>query len=60
VRQAGRKDLILLLYKSSHVAEGVFRAVSSGEVLVFARKPVLKEVLLAAERCAVAPGKHQT
>ncbi len=55
VRQAGRKDLILLVYKSANVAEGEFEAASAGEVLTFTRKPVLKEVLAAVERCAVAP-----
>jgi predicted nuclease of restriction endonuclease-like RecB superfamily len=56
VRQAGRKDLILLVYKSANVAEGEFEAASAGEVLTFTRKPVLKEVLAAVERCAVSPG----
>jgi predicted nuclease of restriction endonuclease-like RecB superfamily len=55
VRQAGRQDLILLVYKSANVAEGEFEAASAGEVLTFTRKPVLKEVLAAVERCAVAP-----
>jgi predicted nuclease of restriction endonuclease-like RecB superfamily len=55
VRQAGRRDLILLVYKSANVAEGEFEAASSGEVLAFTRKPVLKEVLAAVERCAVPP-----
>jgi len=57
VRQAGRKDLILLVYESANVAEGVFEAASAGEVLFFARKPVLKEVLAAVERTAVRPGE---
>jgi predicted nuclease of restriction endonuclease-like RecB superfamily len=51
VRQAGRKDLILLVYKSANVAEGEFEAASAGEVLTFTREPVLKEVLAAVERC---------
>ena len=55
VRQAGRKDLILLVYKSANVAEGAFEAASAGEVLTFVRKPVLKDVLAAIERCAVPP-----
>lgn len=55
VQQAGRCDLILLVYESANVAEGTFEAVSAGEVLTFARKPVLKDVLAAVERCAVAP-----
>lgn len=53
VREAGRSDLILLVYESANVAEGTFEAVSAGEVLTFSRKPVLKEVLAAVERCAV-------
>jgi hypothetical protein len=56
VREAKRSDLILLVYESANVAEGTFEAVSAGEVLTFSRKPVLKEVLTAVERCAVAPG----
>jgi predicted nuclease of restriction endonuclease-like RecB superfamily len=55
VRQAGRRDLILLVYKSANVAEGEFEAASAGEVLIFMRKPVLKDVLAAVERCAVSP-----
>ena len=52
VRQAGRRDLILLVYESANVAEGTFEAASAGEVLTFRRKPVLKVVLAALERCA--------
>lgn len=52
VKQAGRTDLILLIYESANVAEGSFEATAQGEVLRFARKPVLKEVMAAAERCA--------
>jgi len=55
VRQAGRRDLVLLVYKSANVAEGEFEAASAGEVLTFVRKPVLKDVLAAVERCAVPP-----
>ena len=55
VRQAGRRDLILLVYESANVAEGAFEAASAGEVLTFKSKPVLKDVLAAVERCAVAP-----
>ncbi len=53
VRQAGRRDLILLVYESANVAEGAFEAASAGEVLTFKSKPVLKDVLAAVERCAV-------
>jgi predicted nuclease of restriction endonuclease-like RecB superfamily len=56
VRQAGRRDLILLVYESANLAEGEFEAASVGEVLTFTRKPILKEVLAAVERCAVPPG----
>lgn len=55
VRQAGRQDLILLVYQSANVAEGEFEAASAGEVLTFTRKPVLKEVLAAVERSAIHP-----
>jgi hypothetical protein len=55
VRQAERHDLILLVYQSANVAEGVFEAASAGEVLTFTRKPVLKDVLAAVERSAVSP-----
>ncbi|MBN1889157.1 MAG: DUF790 family protein [Thermoflexales bacterium] len=57
VRQAQRGDLILLVYESACVAEGKFdfAAASPGEVLTFKRKPVLKDVLAAVERCALAP-----
>jgi predicted nuclease of restriction endonuclease-like RecB superfamily len=55
VRQAGRRDLILLVYQSANVAEGEFEAASAGEVLTFVRKPILKDVLAAVERCAVFP-----
>ena len=53
VRQANRRDLILLVYESANVAEGAFEEASAGEVLTFTRKPVLKDVLAAVERCAI-------
>ncbi len=53
VRVAGRHDLILLIYASANVAEGVFEEVAAGEVLIFTKKPVLKDVLAAVERCAI-------
>ncbi len=53
IREAGRRDLILLVYESANVAQGVFEDISAGEVLTFRKKPVLKEVLAAVERCAV-------
>jgi predicted nuclease of restriction endonuclease-like RecB superfamily len=60
VRQAGRQDLILLVYQSANVAEGAFEEASAGEVLTFTRKPILKEVLAAVERCAVPPVETET
>lgn len=57
VRQAGRRDLILLVYENVNVAEQAFAEASAGEVLTFSRKPVLKDVLAAVERCAVPPAK---
>ncbi len=53
IRQAKRRNLILLVYESANVAEGVFEEVSAGEVLTFTKKPVLKKVLAAVERCAI-------
>jgi len=47
--------MILLVYQSANLAEGKFEAASAGEVLTFTRKPVLKEVLAAVERCAAPP-----
>ncbi len=57
VRQAQRRDLILLVYESANVAAGKFdfKAASAGEVLTFKSKPVLKDVLAALERCAAMP-----
>jgi len=55
IQQAQRTDLILLVYESANVTEESFRDAGAGDVLFFARKPVLKEVLAAVERCAVLP-----
>ena len=57
VRQAGRSDLILLVYKSANVSAKAFEKASAGEVLMFTRKPILKDVLAAIERCAVVPAE---
>lgn len=57
VREAGRRDLILLVYESTNVAESMFKAASVGEVLTFTRKPVLKEVLAVVERVALYPSE---
>lgn len=53
IREAGRSDLILLIYESANVAKELFQEASAGEVLVFRRRPVLKKVMEAVERCAV-------
>jgi predicted nuclease of restriction endonuclease-like RecB superfamily len=52
IREAQRSDLILLVYESVNIAKEVFEKVSAGEVLTFVKKPVLKDVLAAVERCA--------
>ena len=52
VRQANRKDLILLVYESANVSAEPFREVSAGEVVTFKNKPVLKHVIEAVERVA--------
>lgn len=53
VRAAKRTDLILLVYEDINLTEDSFDEASAGEVLYFKRKPVLKDVLAAAERCAI-------
>jgi predicted nuclease of restriction endonuclease-like RecB superfamily len=53
IKQAGRSDLVILVYESANVAEGAFEAASAGEVLMFKSKPVLKDVMAAVERSAV-------
>jgi predicted nuclease of restriction endonuclease-like RecB superfamily len=52
LRQAGRKDLIVLVYEGVKCSQEDLAEVS-GEVLFFKKKPVLKRVLEAVERCAV-------
>jgi uncharacterized protein len=39
----------------SAVSAEAFETASAGEVLMFTRKPILKDVLAAIERCATAP-----
>jgi predicted nuclease of restriction endonuclease-like RecB superfamily len=51
VRAAGRSDLILLVYEGVNLSAERLRDVP-GEVLYFANKPVLKDVLAAVERAA--------
>jgi hypothetical protein len=52
LRQAGRKDLIVLVYEGVKCSQEDLAEVS-GEVLFFKKKPVLKRVLEAVDRCAV-------
>ena len=63
LREAGRRDLILLAYEGANCATETLRQAQGkrwanvpGEVLLFKNKPVLKDVLAAVERCAVPPG----
>jgi predicted nuclease of restriction endonuclease-like RecB superfamily len=57
MRQAGRRDLILLAYEGVNSSAGRWADVP-GEVLMFKNKPVLKDVLAAIERRAVLPGQQ--
>jgi len=52
LRQAGRRDLIVLVYEGVKCSQEDLAEVP-GEVLFFKKKPVLKRVLEAVERCAV-------
>jgi hypothetical protein len=52
LRQAGRKDLIVLVYEGAKCSQEDLEI--PGEVLFFKKKPVLKKVLEAVERCAVS------
>ncbi len=52
LRQAGRRDLILLAYQSVNTTPETWADVP-GEVLLFKEKPVIKDVLAAVERCAI-------
>jgi hypothetical protein len=54
VRAAGRSDLILLVYEGVNLAKERLADVLS-EVLYFANKPVLKDVMAAVERAAKHP-----
>jgi hypothetical protein len=53
LRQAGRRDLIVLVYEGVKCNQEDLAEVP-GEVLFFKRKPILKKVLEAVERCAVS------
>ncbi len=52
LRQAGRRDLIVLVYEGVKCSREDLEV--PGEVLFFKKKPVLKKVLEAVERCAVS------
>jgi uncharacterized protein len=52
LRQAGRRDVVLVAYQSVNTTPATWADVP-GEVLLFARKPVIKDVLEAVERCSV-------
>lgn len=52
IRQAGRADLIVLVYEQANIATEAFVDAAAGEVLTFKSKPILKDVLAAIERCA--------
>ncbi len=52
VRAANRRDLILLVYEGVNLSAEKLQAVP-GEVLYFANKPVLKDVMTAVENCAI-------
>jgi uncharacterized protein len=51
VRAAGRSDLILLVYEGVNLSADRLKD-APGEVLYFANKPVLKDVVAAVERAA--------
>ena len=54
LRQAGRLDVVLVAYQSVNTTPETWADVP-GEVLLFASKPIIKDVLEAVERCAVLP-----
>ena len=54
LRQAGRRDLIVVAYRSANTTDATWADVP-GEVLMFTRKPIIQEVMAAVERCAVLP-----
>ena len=57
VRAANRRDLILLVYEGVNLTDARLSSVP-GEILYFANKPVLKDVIAAIERAAQAPAGH--
>jgi predicted nuclease of restriction endonuclease-like RecB superfamily len=52
LREAGRRDLIVVAYKSVNTTDATWQDVP-GEVLLFTSKPVIKEVIAAVERSAI-------
>jgi len=59
LRQAGRRDLVVLIYEGVKCSQEDLAEVP-GEVLFFKKKPVLKQVLEAVERCAAsAPTENE-
>lgn len=52
LRQAGRRDLIVLVYERANCSDERWEDVP-GEVIKFVNKPILKDVLAAVERAAV-------
>lgn len=54
LRQAGRRDVVVVAYQSVNTTPETWADVP-GEVLMFASKPVIKDVLEAVDRCAVLP-----
>jgi uncharacterized protein len=58
LRQAGRRDVVLVAYQSVNTTPEAWADVP-GEVLLFASKPVIRDVIAAVERCAVLPNHEK-
>lgn len=58
LRQAGRRDVVLVAYQSVNTTAETWADVP-GDVLLFSSKPVIKDVLEAVERCAILPGSAE-
>lgn len=54
LRSAGREDIVLVAYQSVNTTDETWKDVP-GEVLLFTRKPVIKDVMAAVERSARVP-----
>jgi predicted nuclease of restriction endonuclease-like RecB superfamily len=59
VRQAGRRDMILLVYEGANLAGEKLEGVP-GEVLYFKNKPILKDVMAAVKQVAGEGGEHKS